>query len=105
MLTDREGHVQANPARVTYWRRWQKILADKGWGAPHWPVEWGGTDWTPTQRYLFALECFRAGAPRLIPLGLGMLAGAGIEAFDAAITWDVSKAIKASDNLACSSLS
>ena len=53
---------------------WQGILAARGWAAPSWPVEWGGTDWTPTQRYLFALECFRAGAPRLIPLGLGMLA-------------------------------
>lgn len=53
---------------------WQAILAERGWAAPHWPPEWGGTDWSPTRHYLFALECYRAGAPRLVPLGLGMLA-------------------------------
>ena len=53
---------------------WQSILARRGWAVPSWPTEWGGTGWTPTQRYLFDLECYRAGAPRLVPLGLGMLA-------------------------------
>ena len=53
---------------------WQAILARRGWAVPSWPVEWGGTGWTPTQRYIFDLECYRAGAPRLVPLGLGMLA-------------------------------
>ena len=24
--------------------RWHKILAKKGWVAPDWPQEWGGTD-------------------------------------------------------------
>ena len=53
---------------------WQRILARKGWAVPSWPEEWGGTGWTPAQRYIFTRECFRAGAPMLIPLGLGMLA-------------------------------
>ena len=35
------------------WSRWQRILYDKGWGAPNWPVEFGGTGWNPKQRYLF----------------------------------------------------
>ena len=26
---------------------WHKILARKGWSAPSWPKEWGGTGWTP----------------------------------------------------------
>ena len=26
--------------------RWHKILAAKGWIAPAWPREWGGTDWS-----------------------------------------------------------
>ncbi|MEP1593752.1 MAG: acyl-CoA dehydrogenase family protein, partial [Halieaceae bacterium] len=47
---------------------WQKILVDKGWAVPSWPVEHGGTDWTPTQKYIFSKECYRAGAPMLIPL-------------------------------------
>jgi len=33
--------------------RWHKILAAKGWLAPFWPREWGGTDWNVTQRYIF----------------------------------------------------
>jgi hypothetical protein len=52
--------------------RWHRILADKGWIAPAWPKEWGGTDWTPVQRYIFEEECGYAGAPPLIPFGLAM---------------------------------
>ena len=29
---------------------WQRALHRKGWGAPGWPVEHGGPDWTPAQR-------------------------------------------------------
>ncbi|MFK7977250.1 MAG: acyl-CoA dehydrogenase family protein [Halioglobus sp.] len=53
---------------------WQEILVKKGWAVPQWPVEHGGTDWTPTQKYIFSKECYGAGAPMLIPLGLLMLA-------------------------------
>ena len=54
--------------------RWQKILVEKGWAVPAWPVEYGGTGWTPTQKYIFGEECSKASAPGLIPLGLRMLA-------------------------------
>jgi acyl-CoA dehydrogenase len=53
---------------------WQQILAEQGWAVPNWPADWGGTNWSPTQRYIFTMECNKAGAPMLIPLGLGMLA-------------------------------
>ncbi|MAT95285.1 MAG: acyl-CoA dehydrogenase [Halioglobus sp.] len=53
---------------------WQAILVKKGWAVPQWPVKHGGTDWTPTQKYIFSRECYQAGAPMLIPLGLLMLA-------------------------------
>lgn len=53
---------------------WQAILVKKGWAVPQWPTEHGGTDWTPAQKYLFSKECYLAGAPMLIPLGLLMLA-------------------------------
>ena len=36
--------------------RWHKILAAKGWSVPHWPVEWGGTGWDITQRYIRSEE-------------------------------------------------
>jgi alkylation response protein AidB-like acyl-CoA dehydrogenase len=51
-----------NP-RPEYYRRWQRILADKGWGAPHWPVRWGGTDWSPLRKHIFFEELYRADAP------------------------------------------
>jgi len=54
--------------------RWHRILAAKGWIAPSWPVEWGGTGWTVVQRYLFEEECGFAGAPPLVPFGLAMCA-------------------------------
>jgi alkylation response protein AidB-like acyl-CoA dehydrogenase len=54
--------------------RWQKILYEKGWAAPNWPVEHGGTGWTPTQIYLFDDEIGAAGAPPVVPFGLKMVA-------------------------------
>ncbi len=52
---------------------WQKILHEKGWAAPDWPVEHGGPGWTLTQRYIFAGECAAASAPALAPQGLKMV--------------------------------
>ena len=52
--------------------RWHRILAKKGWIAPSWPREWGGTDWDPVQRYIFEEEAGYAGAPPLVPFGLLM---------------------------------
>ena len=54
--------------------RWHKILADKGWVAPEWPQEWGGTDWTIVQRYIFEEEMGAAGCPGRMPFGLSMCA-------------------------------
>ncbi|MEM9750934.1 MAG: acyl-CoA dehydrogenase family protein [Pseudomonadota bacterium] len=52
---------------------WQKTLHEKGWLVYHWPEEFGGTGWTPIQRYLFERECALAGAPSLPVLGLKLL--------------------------------
>ncbi len=52
---------------------WHKILAKKGWVAPAWPVEYGGTGWTPTQRYIWAEENARAETTPLLPFGLSMV--------------------------------
>ena len=56
-----------------YTLAWQKKLHAKGWVAPHWPKEYGGTGWSEMQRYIFASECALAGAPPLAPMGLGMV--------------------------------
>ncbi len=52
---------------------WLKILNEKGWAAPHWPKEYGGTGWDEMQKYIFASECARAGTPSLSPMGLQMV--------------------------------
>ena len=81
---------EAGRKRTSLWQdiesamTWQRILDEKGWAAPDWPVEYGGTDWTLAQRYIFAMECARANAPARVPMSLKMcgpmLIGYGTEA-------------------------
>jgi alkylation response protein AidB-like acyl-CoA dehydrogenase len=52
---------------------WHRILHKKGWVAPAWPVEYGGTGWTATQRYIWSEETARADCIRLMPFGLSMV--------------------------------
>jgi alkylation response protein AidB-like acyl-CoA dehydrogenase len=54
--------------------RWHRILAKKGWVAPAWPKEWGGTGWNVVQRFIFEEELGFAGAPPIIPFGVTMCA-------------------------------
>ena len=53
--------------------RWQDILAERGWLVYSWPVEHGGTGWSPVQRYIFEEEMGRANAPRITPFGPKMV--------------------------------
>ncbi len=53
---------------------WHKVLAKKGWVAPSWPVEHGGTGWTPTQKYIWSEEQARADTLAVLPFGVSMLA-------------------------------
>lgn len=52
---------------------WHAILHEKGWLAPHWPVEYRGTDWSVVQKFIFENECALAFAPRVLPFGVNML--------------------------------
>lgn len=54
-----EGRKLAREDYVTS----QRILNDKGWAVPHWPVEHGGQDWTAVQRYIFMEELMQAAVP------------------------------------------
>ena len=54
--------------------QWFRILGRRGWNVPHWPVEWGGTGWTPVQHYVFASELAAADAPTFAPQGPRMVA-------------------------------
>ena len=53
---------------------WHKVLAKKGWIAPSWPKEFGGTDWTPTQKYIWSEELARADTLPILPFGISMVA-------------------------------
>ena len=53
--------------------KWHKALYDQGWVAPDWPQEYGGTGWNVTQQHVFSEELALAGAPMLMPFGLGMV--------------------------------
>ncbi|PCJ70251.1 MAG: pimeloyl-CoA dehydrogenase large subunit [Rhodobiaceae bacterium] len=55
-------------------KKWHSLLADKGWAAPHWPREHGGTGWSITQKHIWEEETSQAGAPRLMAFGLSMVA-------------------------------
>ena len=47
---------------------WQTRLYHKGWVAPHWPVEYGGTDWSVTQSFIYNSERAAVGAPEVLPV-------------------------------------
>ncbi len=52
---------------------WHRVLAKKGWIAPAWPVEYGGTGWTATQRFIWSEELARADCLMTLPFGLNMV--------------------------------
>ena len=53
------------PLDLAIQERWHRILAEKGWAMPYWPVEYGGTGWTQEQLSIFYDELGAAGAPSL----------------------------------------
>jgi len=52
---------------------WHKILGKKGWSAPAWPVENGGTGWSATQRYIWLEENARGETIPPLPFGVSMV--------------------------------
>jgi alkylation response protein AidB-like acyl-CoA dehydrogenase len=54
--------------------RWHRILHEKGWIAPTWPVDFGGTGWSLVKQHIFDEESALAGAPMTMPFGLRMVA-------------------------------
>ena len=64
----RTGHL----SRSDY-VEWQRKLADRGWAAPNWPKQYGGTGWTPIQRHIWEVEYGRACAPEISVIGVGLV--------------------------------
>ncbi|MBT4242550.1 MAG: pimeloyl-CoA dehydrogenase large subunit, partial [Planktomarina temperata] len=53
---------------------WHAVLHKRGWLTYNWPKSFGGVGWSPVQQFIFEEECAAAGAPRILPFGLKMLA-------------------------------
>ena len=51
----------------------QKTLNDAGLAVPHWPVEWGGRDWTPLQRHIWREELQLASVPEPLAFNASMI--------------------------------
>jgi len=59
---------------------WQAKLNEKGWAVPHWPVEYGGKNWSPMQEYILLNEIEQAPAPSPLAFNVSMV-GPVIAAF------------------------
>jgi pimeloyl-CoA dehydrogenase large subunit len=51
----------------------QRILNARGIAAPHWPVEWGGQDWSAIQTYIWQDELQQASVPYPLPFNCSMV--------------------------------
>tara|TARA_B100000614_G_C14555707_1_gene495458 strand:+ start:1999 stop:3177 length:1179 start_codon:yes stop_codon:yes gene_type:complete len=58
---------------------WTRILNKKGWAAPNWPIEHGGTGWNLIQRHIFDSCCRSMHAPALSGFGFNMVGPAIIK--------------------------
>lgn len=70
-LARREGQgFHLSRGEVT---EWQRLLYQRGWVAPNWPREFGGTGWTPIHKHIFEVETGIANAPEISLIGLSMV--------------------------------
>jgi pimeloyl-CoA dehydrogenase large subunit len=69
----REKTVAGRRLSKEDYERWTRILAAKGWGAPHWPQAWGGTGWSPIKLSIFLDETQRGNAPEPVAFGVNMV--------------------------------
>ena len=53
--------------------RWHRMLLAKGWAAPTWPKEHGGTGWDLKRQYIFEQERVAAWAPGLMIFNIDMV--------------------------------
>jgi alkylation response protein AidB-like acyl-CoA dehydrogenase len=51
----------------------QRTLNAAGLAVPHWPVEWGGRDWTPLQRHIWREEMQLACVPEPLAFNTSMI--------------------------------
>ena len=62
MVERRSQNPEAREASAA----WAQSLSERGWIAPHWPVEYGGAGLTPIEQMIFNQEMALAAAPRRV---------------------------------------
>jgi len=72
-MKERQRTKVQNNATVEDQHEWMRILEKHGRSVPHWPVEFGGCDWTPQQLFIFNTELYAADAPEFDWGGTHML--------------------------------
>jgi alkylation response protein AidB-like acyl-CoA dehydrogenase len=79
-LRGSSGGLDPSPARLERLRAWNRLLADAGYAAIAWPVEYGGRGAGIMEQVVFAEEMSRADAPGpLNPIGISNIAPAIME--------------------------
>jgi pimeloyl-CoA dehydrogenase large subunit len=64
-----EGHHASKEDMVTA----QRIMNAHGLAVTNWPVEWGGKDWSPMQRYIYSEELMAHYVPAPLPYNVAMV--------------------------------
>jgi alkylation response protein AidB-like acyl-CoA dehydrogenase len=67
-LADRAHRHQV--MRKEDYASWMRLLDAKGWATGHWPIAWGGLDWSPLERFVFEDTLAREGCPWVLPFGV-----------------------------------
>jgi pimeloyl-CoA dehydrogenase len=69
----RERMHRGHTARKQDTIRWQRILNERGWAAPHWPREYGGAGLDTAKRLILVEELNRAPAPEPLVFNITLL--------------------------------
>ncbi len=69
----RARQVQGLELRKQDYLEWHRVLGRKGWSVPAWPVEYGGTGWSPAQRYIWEEELALADTVPIIAFSTGLV--------------------------------
>jgi len=67
------------PVPKAYLDEWTRTLNRKGWAAPNWPIEYGGTGWNMLRRHLFDQAMRVHHAPQTEGFGFNMVGPAIIK--------------------------
>jgi|TARA_R100000501_G_scaffold17919_1_gene34946 alkylation response protein AidB-like acyl-CoA dehydrogenase len=76
----REAVLEEQPLPREWNVEAQQILNRAGYAVPHWPVEWGGRDWSAVKRAILTEEIDSMGVPRPLPFNVALI-GPVIAAF------------------------